>query len=308
MNPALAVQQHHRLQYANSVLMVAQQKKDPFAAAVTDVDANGEAQSTNDIYDAGEYDYGEDRSRRNPEMPVTGSRRWLVRPPVIRSGQYIDHEDKFATATDPTSSFVTIHTNRVTRGKADRTMGIRKIDGVYQVADGGIIGYATEGKRAETQTALPASQYVPVGATGLTLDKLRAAKRQLKLDEFGMEDDDPLFCVITPNQEDDLLAIAQSSSVPLNAFNIEQLREGKPGRLMGVTWIMTNRVPVNDAENRLCPIFSKANISRGIWQDVMGDMWNDTSAVNKPYVYVSAFIDCVRNQDKGVIVIECAES
>jgi hypothetical protein len=308
MNPALAVQQHHRLQYSNSVLMVAQQKKDPFAAAVVDVDANGEAQSTNDIYDAGEYAYGEDRSRRNPEMPVNGSRRWLIRPPVIESGQYIDHEDKFATATDPTSTFVTIHTNRVRRGKADRTMGIRKVDGVYQVADGGILGYATEGKRAETQTALPASQYVPVGATGLTLAKLRAAKLQLKLDEFGMEDDDPLFCVITPNQEDDLLAIAEASTVNLGAFNIEQLREGKPGRLMGVTWIMTNRVPVNDAASRLCPIFSKSNISRGIWQDIQGDMWNDSSAKNKPYVYVSAFIDCVRNEDKGVIVIECAES
>jgi hypothetical protein len=308
MNPALAVQQHHRLQYANSVLMVAQQKKDPFAAAVTDVDANGEAQSTNDIYDAGEYAYGEDRSRRNPEMPVTGSRRWLIRPPVIESGQYIDTEDKFATATDPTSSFVTVHTNRVRRGKADRTMGIRKVDGVYQVADGGILGYATEGKRAESKNALPASQYVPVGTTGLTIAKLRAAKLQLKLDEFGMEDDDPLFCVITPNQEDDLLAIAEASATPLNAFNIEQLREGKPGRLMGVTWIMTNRVPVDDAESRLCPIFSKSNISRGIWQDIMGDMWNDTSAKNKPYAYVSAYIDCVRNQDKGVIVIECKES
>lgn len=308
MNPALAVEQHHRLLYSNSVTMVAQQKRDPFAAAVTEISATGEAQSTTDLFDAGEYAYGEDRSRRNPEMPVTGSRRWLIRPPVIESGQYIDTEDKFATATDPTSSIVTIHTNRVRRGKADRTMGIRKVDGEYVVADGGILGYATEGKRANTSLALPTSQYVPVGGTGLTLDKLRAAKLQLKLDEFGMEDDDPLFCVITPNQEDNLLAIAEASATPLNAFNIEQLREGKPGRLMGVTWIMTNRVPVNAAGDRLCPIFSKANIVRGIWQDIMGDMWNDTSAKNKPYAYVSAYIDCVRNQDKGVIVMECLEA
>lgn len=308
MNPALAVQQHHKLQYSNSVTMVAQQKKDPFAAAVTDVDAKGEAQSTTDLFDAGEYAYGEDRSRRNPEMPVTGSRRWLVRPPVIESGQYIDTEDKFATATDPTSSIVVTHTNRVRRGKADRTMGIRKVDGQYVVADGGILGYATEGKRGESKLSLPASQYVPVGATGLTIAKLREAKLALKLAEFGMEDDDPLFCVITPNQEDDLLAIAEASATPLNAFNIEQLREGKPGRLMGVTWIMTNRVPVNDAASRLCPIFSKANIVRGIWQDIMGDMWNDTSAKNKPYAYVSAYIDAVRNEDKGVVVIECKEN
>jgi hypothetical protein len=308
MSFAANVEAHHRLMYANSVTMVAQMTRDPLAGAVTEVAATGEAQSTTDLFDAGEYQYGEARGRQNPEMPATGSRRWLVQPPVIHSGQVIDKEDKWATATDPTSTIVTIHTRRVIRGKFDRTMGIRKNSaGVYVVADGGILGYATEGKRGDTQTALPVGQYVPVGTTGLTLDKLRDARLTLKKNDFGVEDDDPLFCVISPQQEDDLLAIAAASGANLNTFNIEQLKSGKPSMLLGINWIMTNRVPVDAAESRLCPIFSKNNIIRGTWQDVTGRMWNRSDMLDLPYAYVSAYIDCVRNQDKGVIVIECKE-
>lgn len=311
MSRAMNVEPHHRLMYSNSVTMVAQQKLDRLQAAVTVIAATGEAQSTTDLFDAGEYQYGEARSRTNPQNPITGTRRWLMQPPVIESGDHIDKEDKFATATDPTSTYVTIHTNRVRRGVHDRTLGIRKdaVSGLYLVADGGILGYANEGKRAQTQTALPAGQYVPVGGTGLTLDKLRAAKETLQKNEFGMEDDDPLFCLITPTQNDDLLGIAAASGANLNTFNIQQLQSGKPTSLLGINWIMTNRLPVSATANtvRLCPIFSKANIIRGVWQDITGDMWNDTSAKNLPYVYVSAYVDCVRNQDKGVVVIECQE-
>ncbi|PZQ99930.1 MAG: hypothetical protein DI533_04680 [Cereibacter sphaeroides] len=307
-NPALAVQDHHKLMYAASVQSVTQQTRNTLAAAVSEVSATGEAQSVADLLGAGEYQYGEDRSRRNPELPVTGSRRWVVRPPVIESGQYIDQEDKFATATDPTSAFVTTHTRRVIRGKQDRIMGVRKVDGQYVVTDGGILGSAVEGKRGTTVVGLPGAQIYPHGNAGLTLDKLRGAVKQLKLNDFGLEDDDPLFCVITPTQEDNLLAIAAASGPSLNAFAIDQLRVGKPTPLMGVNWIMTNRVPMNAAgTHRLCPIFSKKNIAVGVWQDVRGDMWNDTSAKNKPYCYVSAYIDAVRVEDKGVIGIECLE-
>lgn len=306
------IEAHERLQYTNSVTMVAQQTRDPFAGAVTDVMATGEAQDATDLYDAGEYSYGEDRSRRNPENPVTGDKRWLVRPPVIESGQYIDFEDKFDTARDPTSSFVKIHTTRVIRGKADRTLGIRKgEDGFFRVTDGGVLGSSVSGKRpGGAPAALPGAQFVPVGGTGLTVAKLRDALLELRKNDFGMEDDDALYCPISAMQIDDLLAIAEASGTALNAFAIEQLRSGKPTMLMGITWIKTNRLPHKDGTTnvRLCPIFSKANISRGIWQDVKGDMWNDTSAKNKPYVYCSAYVDSVRLQDKGVVVLECLES
>lgn len=304
------IEPHERLMYSDSVTLVAQQTRDPFAGAVTDESATGEAKSATDLYGKVEYSYGEDRSRRNPENPVQGDRRWLIRPPIIESGQYIDDEDKFDTARDPTSTAVTLHTRAVVRGKADRTLGVRKdSNGLFRVTDGGILGSSVSGKRPGAAAALPGTQYVPVGASGLTLDKLRMARLQLRKNDFGVEDDDPLFCLISPFQEDDLLAIAQASSVPLNAFNIEQLKSGKPTSLLGINWIMSNRTPFKDGTNtdRLCPIWSQRNVVRGIWQDVKGDMWNDTHAKNKPYVHVGAYIDCTRLEDGGVVVIECKQ-
>lgn len=304
------IEAHERLQYTNSVLMVAQQTRDPFAGTVTDVNANGEAQDASDLYDAGEYSYGEDRSRRNPENPVTGDKRWLIRPPIIESGQYIDHEDKFDTARDPTSTFVTIHTRRVVRGKADRTLGIRKdASGLFRITDGGILGKSHSGKRPGAAVDLPSSQFVPVGTSGLTVAKLRDAILELRKNEFGMEADDQLFCAITAKQIDDLLHIAETEGNAMTSFQKEQLISGKPTVLLGMNWVMTNRLPMKDGSDtiRLCPIWSKANIARGIWQDIKGDMWNDTSAKNKPYVHVGAYIDSVRLQDKGVVVLECQE-
>lgn len=301
------VEEHHRLMYANSVRMVAQQTRDPFAGRVTDVSASGEAKSATDMLDDGEYAYGEERTRRNVEMPVTGTRRWLIRPPVIKSGQYFDIEDDLDGQITPNSQKVRVHTVRVMRGKADRTLGIRKIDGKFVVSDGGILGHATEGKRPMNKKALPAAQYMAHGSTGLTLAKLREAKLHLRSNNFGVEDNDQIYCAITAQQEDDLLAIAEESKPNQNAFSIEQLREGKPTRLMGIEWIMTNRLPVNASEHRLCPMWTKNNIERGIWQDVNGALWNDTSADNLPYARVRAYIDCVRIEDIGVVAIECVE-
>ena len=305
---AMNVEAHHKLMYAASVQLVAQQMRNALETAVTMMPARGEAQSAADLLDAGEYAYGEDRSRRNPEMPVSGTRRWLVRPPVIESGQYIDDEDKFGTATDPTSSFVRVHTARVIRGKQDRILGVRRTAGGFEIHDGGILGTSISGKRPGGAPApLPDAQIIPPSASGLTIEKLREAKLRLQLADFGLEDDDPLYAVITPTQIDDLLAIAQESTPSLNAFSIDQLRTGKPTPLMGITWIVTNRVPVVGG-NRRCAVFSKKNIAVGIWKDVAGDMWNDTSAKNKPYVHVGAYIDAVRIEDKGVIAIDCVES
>ncbi|MGR3521936.1 MAG: phage capsid protein [Paracoccus sp. (in: a-proteobacteria)] len=305
----MLVESHHKLQYASSVQMVAQQNKNPLDATVTEVPASGEAQSVVDLIDAAEYQRGSHNSRRNPENPIGKSRRWVVLPEPIESGQYITKKEKFATAMDPTSNYVTAHTKAVMRGKFDTILGItRRNSGLYVVEHGGILGVAREGKTPGTGSALPASQYIPHNNEGLTLEKLREARKALKKAEFGIEDDDQLFGLITPEQEDDLIGIAQEAKESLNAFNIEQLKSGKATPILGISWIVTNRLPFKaDGGPRLCPIWSKKNLILGRWQGIEGKMWNDTHAKNLPYVLVDAYYDAVRAEDKGVVVIECME-
>lgn len=304
------VEQHHVTTYAGNVRMVAQQMKNPLLDAVTVVPASGEALRAADLIGKKKYLRGEARSRRNPENPATGTARWLVFPEQpIESGQYIDKEDKFKMALDPTSNFMKADVAAVTRGYADTIMGLDEVSaGSYSVVGGGILGIAREGKTASTsQVALPAAQVIANGGTGLTLDKLRTAVKKLKQADFGIDAAlDPLYGAITPEQENDLLGIAAASGTNLNAFTIEQLKSGKPTMLMGVSWILTNRLP-KTATIRSCAIWAKSNIIVGEWEPITGDMWNDTAAKKLPYIYTSCRIDAVRVEDAGVIQIDCVE-
>jgi hypothetical protein len=305
------VEQHHKLQYAASVEMVAQQLKNPLLPAVTIVPASGEAQSVRDLVGKVDYVRGTARNRSNTENPVSGSRRWVVYDPTneIKSGQYIETEDKFRTATDPTSVFVKAHTGAVTRGQMDQLLGIEKVGADFTVTRGGIYGLAREGKTPNSVgTALPAGQYLPDDANGLTLDKLIEAVELLQLADFGIDNDlDPLFGLITPRQKSDLLRIAAATNANLNAFDVKQLESGKPTMLMGVNWIMTNRVPRSATGKRMIAIWSKANIIGGEWEPINGKMWNDTHADDLPYVRVRTNLDAVRGEDAGVVVIPCTE-
>lgn len=306
------VRSHHRLTYSDNVAMVAQQVQNRLRPAVTIVPASGEARSVADLIGAKEYIRGEDRSRRNPENPAERTRRWLIRPTVIEDGEYIDTVDKFDLALDPTSQIMRNSVVAVERGVFDTILGIaRNDDGSFSVAGSGILGTATSGKRPSTASALPSGNFIAHDygtGTGLTLDKLRKVKLDLNKAEFGMEDDDDLYAAITPEQVDDLIGIAAATNQSLNAFAVEQLRSGKPTMLMGINWIATNRLPVDSSGYRLCPVWSKKNVIVGMWQDVKGDMWNDSSAKNLPYIYTSAFVDAVRVEDAGVRVIRCEEA
>ena len=302
----MRVEQHHKETYSGNVQMVAQQRKSRIRGAVTEMSATGETMSASDLIGKVEAEKRGGRDRTNIDNPPMNTRRWLVRPEPIESGQYIDTVEKMDRAMDPTSRYVEAHTKAVIRGVDDILMGVEKVNGIYRVAEGGILGSATEGRRGASKSVLPAKCYTAHNNVGLTTAKLRAALLRLRNDEFGMEDDEEIYGAISANEIDDLLAIAEATGTSLNAFEVEEMRTGKPRMLMGVTWLWTNRIPVKaDDSARLMPLWSKGNIAAGIWQDIKGDIWNDTHRKNTPYCHVDAFIDAVRVEDDGVHVIEC---
>lgn len=309
------VEQHHKLMYANSVQMVAQQMRNPIMDAASIVAASGEAMSVRDLFGQVDYVRGEARNRRNVENPVSGSRRWVVYDAEneIKSGQYIDREDKFKTATDPTSNIVRAHTAAVIRGQMDQLLGVEKQGGSFRIARGGLYGIAREGKTPGVGTELPGAQYLTSDSDGLTLAKLIEAVETLNLADFGIDTElDPLYGLISPKQKSNLLSIAAATSTNLNAFDVKQLESGKPTMLMGVNWILSNRVPVGatgkpGAGKRLVGIWSKSNLVGGEWEALNGHMKNDPHADDLPHVRVRTNLDAVRAEDKGVVIIPCTE-
>lgn len=303
------VEAHHKLTYSSNVQMVAQQMQNPLRNAITIVPGKGEAMSASDLFGKTKAQKANDRNRRNPEDKQQRTRRWLIRPVELENGDYIDTVDKWDSAFDPTSNLMKGAIAAVERGVFDTITGCEEqSDGTFKVTGSGIYGLATSGKRPDTTTGLPAGNIIAAGTTGLTLDKLRAARKTLKKADFGIETMDDLWCLISPDQEDDLLGIAAASGPTLNTFSIDQLRTGKPTPLLGINWILSNRVPYDASGNRLCALWSKSNIVAGVWQDVQGRMWNDGSRQDLPYYYVSAAWDCVRIEDAGVRVISCKEA
>lgn len=303
------VEQGHKLTYANNALMVAQQMRNPLREAITIRPASGEAMRAADLLGKKKAQRGSDYARNNPDNRSNRSARWLVRPEVIHDGEIIDTIDKFDMAMDPTSELVRNSIMAVEREIADVMMGIEETaPGVFEVNGSGILGNAVSGKRPTTVTGLPSGNYVPHGGVGLNLDKLRDTLKALRKAEFGMEAQDQLYAAITATQMDDLLQLAVDAGQSLNAFTISQLQNGRPTPIMGVTWIFTNRLPKDANGNRLVPVWSKTNIVAGMWQDVQSRIWNNTDKQNLPYIYTDAYVDCVRLQDAGVIVIECVEA
>ncbi|MEM7317400.1 MAG: phage capsid protein [Pseudomonadota bacterium] len=310
------VEAHHKLTYSDNVKMVAQQMMNPLRNAVTIVPCDGEAKNMADLIEELDYIEGEDYSRTNPENPPKRHRRWLVRPTDISSGQLITKEEKFDQAMDPTSVLFRAHIKACERGVFDRILGVRKKKSEpATLAEGGIFGKVAEGKTPGALVALPTGNYVssdygetPGTHVGLTLPKMRRATEAMELEDFGLETEDEIWGMITPKQKTDLINLAVETGKNLNPFEVKNIKEGKPGELLGINWLFTNRLPVDSNGRRLIPLWSKANIICGMWQDLEGQIFNDGSSRNLPRILVDCYPTCGRVEDEGVRIIRCEET
>jgi hypothetical protein len=303
------VEAHHRTTYRENLRMVAQQMKNPLRDAVTVVPGRGEFMSIADLVGTKRARRVADRDRRNPDDPSPRSRRGIHRPEMIETGEYIDKADKWDAAMDPTSVLFRSNLAAVRRAEFDAILGvIEQEDGTIVLAQTGILGQANEGKAGATKKAMPPAQILGnSGNTGLTMDKLREIRKKLRSNDYALEMEHSMVGLIGPEQEDDLIGIAEATGASLNAFQLEQLREGKATRLMGFNWIVTNRLPFDANGDRMCTFFDKQNVVAAEWEGLSGDIWNDTHAKNLPYMYASCCIDATRVEDKGVFVAPCTE-
>jgi hypothetical protein len=102
---------------------------------------------------------------------------------------------------------------------------------------------------AQTNNSLPSAQKVAGGSTGMTLQKLRDARRILATSEiFDPEQMPVLPCALSSEEMDDLLGITQLTSIE---YGDKSLQKGRVMRGMGFEFIETTLLG-NDGTNRLC--------------------------------------------------------
>lgn len=180
------------------------------------------------------------------------ARRWVY-PNDYELAQPLDQYDLLRLIEDPRGPMTEAAVLAAGR-REDRTI-IAAATGVAQV-----------GKQGGTAEAFDTANFqIPAGGVGLTLDKMREAKKIFYEANVDVEMETPTM-VIGPEQWQDLISQPEVTSRDFNAGGA--LENGRLPNILGYDIVVTNLLPEVSAGVRGCFTFVKSGIHLGVWKDV----------------------------------------
>lgn len=286
---------HFVQQYTTNVQLLLQQKGSKLRDTVTVGSYTGKAAKA--IEQVGPVT-AQKRTVRHGDTPLVSTpadARWVF-PVDYEWADLIDDQDKLRMLIDPTSSYALNGAYALGRAMDDEIISA-------------FFGTAKTGENGSTNTSFGAGQDVAVatgstGATGLNISKLREAKKILMENEVDV-DTDPLFCIITAEQHDDLLNEAQAISLDYNTRPV--LVDGKMTAFMGFNFIHTERLPVDGSTYRRVPAFAKSGMHMGMFNDISTMISERADKGYSTQVYVKGTFGATRTEEGKVVEIKCAE-
>lgn len=229
-------------------------------------------------------------------VDATVDRRWVF-PSDFDLPQLIDSFDKLRLLTDPQSHYVT---------NAVYAAG-RQFDDLILAA---LAGTNKTGETAATSVVRTAGNDIAVnfGAsadTGLTVAKLREAKRKLMLNQVDLQSDQ-IIAVVNATTMDNLLAETQIINTDYNDRPV--LVDGMVKRFLGIDFVYCERLlfDATDTDATLVPVFAKSGVYLGIWNDMATKISQRDDLQGLPwqaYVYMTA--GATRLEEKKVMHILC---
>lgn len=283
--------------YSTNVQMLLQQQGSRLAAAVQNQQNHGKAASVAEQFGSVNPVKNLARHAATPLINVPQDRRWVF-PTDFDWADLIDNQDKLRTIIEPTSPYAMAGAMAMGRAKDD-------------VIIDGLLGTSQTGETGVTATVLPSGQKIAAGATGLSVAKLRAAKKLLLAAEVDL-DNDPLFIAITAKQHDDMLNEVQAIS--LDYTNRPALVDGRITAFMGFNFIHSERLPgaanyagalTPSGGETWLPVWAKSGATLGIWNDVTTSVDPRPDLRNSMQVYVTGTFGATRNEEKKVVQIAC---
>jgi hypothetical protein len=287
---------HYVQEYSSNIELLLQQRGSKLRDAVMQGSHVGKQASPVDQVGAIAMQPVSGRFNAMGRVDAPTDRRWVL-PSDFDLPQLIDSFDKLRLLTDPESTYVT---NAVMA--AGRQMDDLIIDAFF--------GDANTGETGSGTTSHPSSQQVAVNFgsssnVGLTVAKLREAKKILMANEVDLEAD-PLTCVVTAKQHDNLLAEAQVISLDYNDKPV--LVDGRINSFLGINFIHCERLDLDGSSFRRVPIFAKSGMHLGLWNDITTDISQRKDLQGLPfqaYVYMTA--GATRLEEKKIVEVKCAE-
>jgi len=211
----------------------------------------------------------------------------------------IDRTDRIRLLIDPASPYAQ---------NAAWALG-RKMDDIIIDA---AFGTAYTGKTGSSSVTFPSADqiavdYVETGSaanSGLTIGKLREAKRLLDSNE--VDPSDPRFVVVTSKQINDLLQTTEVTSSDYNS--VKALVQGDINTFMGFNFIRTERVGTDSSSYRRVIAYAKSGLLLAVGADVQVDIGPRRDKRNATQVYCSASFGATRMEEGKVIEIKCSEA
>ncbi len=231
------------------------------------------------------------RNTRHADTPLISTphdARW-VRPKDFEWADLIDDQDKIRMLIDPQSPYA--RNGAMALGRSiDREI----INQFFAVSD--------TGEDGDVSTAFPAGQVVALSATGLTVAKLREAKRLLMAADVDI-DREKLFVAVTAQQHDDLLGETQTVSIDFNTTRV--LVDGRITAFMGFNFIHTELLLTDTNGDNRCPAWAMSGMHLGMWNDITTRITERDDKSYSTQVYVKATHGATRVEEEKVVEILC---
>lgn len=197
----------------------------------------------------------------------------------------------------------------------DVLFGLKRQGDLYVPSKGGIFGTAFAGNDGMSQLELLASNVVAANHTAstakdcpMTIEKLNRGITLLQ--ENGILDDasnaygDQVCCAITPRMRE---ALINDERLQKNDFGFASLRKsnGALDPIMGIQFIITPNLPVDEAGDIICPMWMKNSLYFGSWKQ------NEVTVEKRPdkedtvQIGLKTIMGSTRMREEAFVQIKC---
>lgn len=207
----------------------------------------------------------------------------------------IDDADKLKMLADPTNEYVV---------NCSYALGRAKDDEIITAA----FGTAYTGKEGGTSTTFPAANVVAVGASGMTLAKLLAAKEIL--DNNDVDPEEPRYVALASKQIQDMLKIDEFISADYNTVKALVAGARTPFAFMGFTFIpiSTTLLDVDSNNYRRVICWAKNGLGLALPKDITTRITERDDKCYSTQVYGKISCGATRLDEDKVVELKCSES
>lgn len=279
-------------QYSTNVGLLLQQRGSKLRDAVSQGSYTGKSAKAVEQIGAVTAQLRTNRHADTPLVSTPHDARW-VNPKDYNIADLVDDVDKLRMLIDPTSPYAINQAYAIGRAMDDEIISAA-------------LGTSKTGENGTTSTAFDTSnQQIAAGSAGLTVAKLREAKKILLSNEVDV-DMDPLSIIVSAKQLDDLLGTTEVTSSDYNS--VKALVQGNVNTFMGFNFIHSERLGLDGSSDRRVIAFAKSGMHLGMWGEPSAQISERADKNYSMQVYSSATFGGTRTEEGKVVEILCSES